>query len=982
MSDEPSYKFEVEIHSTEERQKIPLPVKERLREAGMADDKGKLSIKGVSPKMLRRMKKEYVQCPVLEERTQFLMCFMCSNFQSRVMGKVLCRGQPLPGAEAPAVAGGPAPARMPGTRARKAPGRPGMLYSYVDGDPADRRLLGGKGAGLCEMTQMGLNVPPGFVITTEVCKKYYESGKKLPPALMGEVMGGIARLEKETGKSWGSAGNPLLVSVRSGAAVSMPGMMDTILNLGMNERAVEGLAGASGGRFAWDSYRRFVQLFGKVVFGLPDGEFEAALSAAKKRQGVSDDAQLDEGSLRRVVGEYMRVYARHGKEFPSEPRAQLELAIKAVFESWSGQRAVVYRRMNGIGPETADGTAVNVVAMAFGNMGEDSATGVVFTRNPGDGTPGLFGEYLVNAQGEDVVAGVRTPRPVQEMEAAMPGPYAELVRTCGRLEKHFREPQDIEFTVERGKFYLLQTRRAKMNAAASVRTSVDMVAEKMISKKEAILRLDADQLEQLLHDTLDPRAAKSAERAASGIAASPGAASGRATFDVKKAASLGEAGQSVILVREETKPEDVPAFFASKGVLTSRGGKTSHAAVVARGMGMPCIVGCAGLKIGRRGASGAARIRDGETITIDGSTGAVYRGSVRTVGPKMTRDFETILAWASEAKKLGVRANADTPEMAERALKYGAEGIGLCRTERMFNDSDRIEPFRDMIMAGDEESRRRILAKLERLQRRDFARMFSVMRGRRVTVRLLDPPLHEFLPSPGGPASAQDRALQKRAAELAETNPMMGHRGVRVGITYPEIYEMQIRAVLEAAADCAAKGVRAMPQIMVPQVGSAEELGRVKKMYERARARTEAERGGRLDVSFGTMIEVVRACATAGRLAGDAEFFSFGTNDLTQAVFSFSREDAEAKFLSRYMEDGILERNPFQTIDEEGVGKLVSEAVSAGRGARRMEMGVCGEHGGDPASVRFFHSAGLDYVSASPYRIPTAVVAAAQAALA
>ena len=980
MPDEPSYKFEVDILSAEERQKVPASVKETLREAGMADAKGKLSIKGVSPKMLRRMKQEYVHCPVLEEQAHFLKCFMCSNFQSRVMGKVLCRGHPLPGApraEAPEAGARP----IPKTRARKAPG-PAMVYHYRDGEPSDRRLLGGKGAGLCEMTQMGLPVPPGFVITTEVCKKYYESGKKLPRALMEEVMDGIARMEKETGKSWGSGPDPLLVSVRSGAAISMPGMMDTILNLGMNERTVEGLAASSGGRFAWDSLRRFAQLFGKVVFGLPDEEFDAALAAAKKRQGVRDDAGLDEASLRGVVGQYMAIYGRHGKKFPSDPREQLELAIKAVFESWSGQRAVVYRKMNKIGPETADGTAVNVVSMAFGNMGEDSATGVVFTRNPGDGTPGLFGDYLVNAQGEDVVAGVRTPRPVQEMEKTMPGPYAELARTCARLEKHFREPQDIEFTVERGRFYLLQTRRAKMNAAASVRTSVDMVSERMIGKKEALLRLDADQLEQLLHDTLDARAAKSAEKLASGIAASPGAASGRATFDVKKAISLGEAGRPVILVREETKPEDVPAFFASKGVLTSRGGKTSHAAVVARGMGMPCIVGCAGLRISGRGASGAARIRDGDTITIDGSTGSVYRGSLKTVGPRMTKDFGTVLAWAAGAKKLGVRANADTPEMAKRALKYGAEGIGLCRTERMFNDSDRIEPFRDMIMAGDGASRRRILAKLERLQRRDFARIFSVMRGKRVTVRLLDPPLHEFLPSPGGRAPGADKALQKRAAELAETNPMMGHRGVRVGITYPEIYEMQIRAILEAAADCAAKKIPVMPQIMVPQVGSAEELGRVRRMYEELRARVESERGARLRVSFGTMIEVVRACATAGKLAREAEFFSFGTNDLTQAVFSFSREDAEAKFLSRYMEDGILERNPFQTIDEEGVGKLVSEAVAAGRGARRMEMGVCGEHGGDPASVRFFHSAGLDYVSASPYRIPTAVVAAAQAALA
>ena len=857
-----------------------------------------------------------------------------------------------------------------------------MVYPYEKGDGKNKKLLGGKGAGLCEMTRMGLPVPPGFVITTEVCKEYYRASKKLPRSLMREVMAGIAHLEKKTGRTWGSAERPLLVSVRSGAAVSMPGMMDTILNLGINDKTVEGLAREAGGRFAWDSYRRFVQLFGKVVFDIDDSEFDAVLEAAKKKQRVAQDSELDEASLRCVVDGYMRTYKRHGKQFPSEPRKQLELATRAVFESWSGERAVVYRKMNKIGPETADGTAVNVVVMAFGNMGEDSATGVVFTRNPGDGARGLFGDYLINAQGEDVVAGVRTPRPIQEMEKTMPGPYKELLRTCQKLEKHYREPQDIEFTVERGKFYMLQTRRAKMNAAASVRTSVEMVKENMINKKQAITRLDADQLEQLLHDTIDARAAKSADRLASGIAASPGAASGMATFDVKKAIRLGEAGKPVILVREETKPEDVPAFFASKGVLTSRGGKTSHAAVVARGMGMPCIVGCASLHITEKGASGSARIREGETITVDGSTGAVYRGAVPTIRPRMTKDFQTLLGWAAKVKKLGVRANADTPEMAERARGYGAEGIGLCRTERMFNDADRIEPFRDMIMAKDAAERKRILAKLERLQRRDFAKIFSVMHGKRVTVRLLDPPLHEFLPSPGESGSRVNKALQKRARELAETNPMMGHRGVRVGITYPEIYKMQIRAVLEAAADCTAKKIEVRPQIMVPQVGTASELERVRAMYDEARREVEARRGTRLSVNFGTMMETVRACVTAGELASSAEFFSFGTNDLTQAVFSFSREDAEAKFLTEYLEGGVLARNPFQTIDSSGVGELVRAGTAAGKKAKNMEIGICGEHGGDPDSVAFFHSAGLDYVSASPYRIPTAIVAAAQAALA
>ena len=877
-----------------------------------------------------------------------------------------------------------------------------QVYFYDEGDGADKKLLGGKGAGLCEMTRLKLPVPPGFVITTEVCRRYYANGRRLPRSLMPEVRRNIAKIERRTGKAWGSGENPLLVSVRSGAAISMPGMMDTILNLGINDESVAGLAEGSGSpRFAWDSYRRFVQLFGKVVFGVGDSEFEGVLEAAKRRQRVEADSALSERSLREVVARYKGICERRaGRAFPADPHEQLEMAIKAVFGSWMGERAVVYREKNGITRETADGTGVNVVAMAFGNMGDDSATGVVFTRNPGDGTNRLFGEYLVNAQGEDVVAGARTPNPVDRMEAEMPESYMRLHDTCKRLERHYREPQDVEFTVERGRFYLLQTRNAKMNAAAMVKTSVDMVREKLITRDRALLRLDAGQLEQMLHKTIDPAAAKGLSPADGGIAASPGAASGLAVFDVGRAVSMGEGGASVILVREETKPEDVPAFFASAGILTSRGGKTSHAAVVARGMGKPCVVGCAGLKIdyggGRCSTSGGAAISEGDPITIDGSSGAVYLGDVPTKDPKITDDFRKVLEWAQGAKKIGIRANADTPDMARKAREYGARGIGLCRTERMFNAGDRIGLFVDMIMAGDAAERGGILKKLGRLQRSDFVKILTAMSGHPVTIRLLDPPLHEFLPNPEELAGrirgmeargsrrglARARTVLARARELAEVNPMMGHRGVRVGVTYPEIYEMQIRAVFEAAAECARRGVDARPQIMVPQVSGAAELDHVKSIYDRVKAAAAGGRGRGARISFGTMLEVVRACVTAGELARTAEFFSFGTNDLTQATFSFSREDAEGKFLPEYLEKELLDGNPFQSIDVGGVGGLMKIGIAGGRGVKRgLEIGICGEHGGDPGSIAFCHGAGLSYVSASPHRIPIAMVAAAQAAL-
>lgn len=875
------------------------------------------------------------------------------------------------------------------------------IYFFDEGNGKNRKLLGGKGAGLCEMTRLKLPVPPGFVITTEVCKNYYENNKTLSKNLISEVKKNIAKIEKKTGKKWNSEEDPLLVSVRSGAAISMPGMMDTILNLGLNEETVLGLAKKSSNpRFAWDSYRRFIQLFGKVVFGVNDQKFDEVLDHAKKNQAVQADSALNEKSLKQVVFEYKKICEKHtGRLFPSDPFEQLELAIKAVFNSWMGERAIIYRNKNNITKDIADGTAVNVVTMAFGNMGNDSATGVIFTRNPADGTKKIFGEYLVNAQGEDVVAGVRTPKPVEQLELELPDTYKQLLNTCKNLEKHYKEPQDIEFTVEQGKFYLLQTRSAKMNAAGMVKTSVDMTKEKLITQDRALLRLNADELEQLLHNTIDPNA-KGYARFAKGIAASPGAASGVVIFDVKRAVEKGESGISVILVREETKPEDVPAFFSSVGILTSRGGKTSHAAVVARGMGKACIVGCTELKIDYEAQKCQVNdrvISEGDVITIDGSTGTVFLGAVPTIKPEITEDFKTILSWSQKAKKIGIRGNADTPDGAKLARQYGAEGIGLCRTERMFNAKDRIGLFVDMIMAKTIEKRKQVLEKLGELQKSDFLQILKVMEGYPVTIRLLDPPLHEFLPNPEEladklrkleqqnitPEIEKIKTVLERARDLAEINPMMGHRGVRLGITYPEIYETQIKAVFEAAAELMMQKVDARPQIMIPQVSSINELNLIKRIYDSIKAETEKKYNMKIKINFGTMIEVVRAAITANELADTAEFFSFGTNDLTQGTFSFSREDAEGTFLPEYLDKELLETSPFQSLDVNGVGSLMKIAIEKGRKIKpKLEIGICGEHGGDPRSINFCHHSGLDYVSASPHRIPIAIVAAAQAALA
>ena len=876
-----------------------------------------------------------------------------------------------------------------------------QVYFYDEGDGKNKKLLGGKGAGLCEMTRLKLPVPPGFTITTEVCNKFYENNKKLPNTLMAEVKKNIAKIEKKTGKRWNSKSNPLLVSVRSGAAISMPGMMDTILNLGLNDDTVLGLAEKSSNpRFAWDSYRRFVQLFGKVVFGVDDKRFDDVLEAAKKKQGIEADSDLSEESLKGIVLEYKQICNKHtGREFPTDPTEQVELAIKAVFGSWMGERAIVYREKNNITKNVANGTAVNIVSMAFGNMGDDCATGVVFTRNPGDGTRKIYGEYLINAQGEDVVAGVRTGKQVDEMKKDLPVSYKQLAKTCERLEKHYKEPQDIEFTIEQGKFYLLQTRNAKMNAVGMVKTSVDMVKERLIDKNKAITRLHAEQLEQLLHKRIDPSEVKNFTILAKGIAASPGAASGIAVLDVKRATAMGENGAKVILIREETKPEDVPAFFESVGILTSRGGKTSHAAVVARGMGKPCIVGCSNLKIdidNKECSVDGKVIHEGDAITIDGSSGIVYIGDIPTIEPKVNADFKQILEWSQKTKKIGIRANADTPQGAKLGREFGGKGIGLCRTERMFNGSDRINLFVDMIMAENTEERGKILKKLGQLQKSDFVEILKAMEGYEVTIRLLDPPLHEFLPNPEELAEkihklelknataeiAKTKIVLKRARELAEVNPMMGHRGVRVGVTYPEIYEMQIRAVFDALVELTKKKVNAHPQIMIPQISSVAELNHIKKIYDTVKKETETKHKMKLKINFGTMIEVVRAALTANELATTAEFFSFGTNDLTQGTFSFSREDVEGKFLPEYMEKELLERNPFQSLDVNGVGSLIKMGISAGRGLRpNMEVGICGEHGGDPSSIKFCHGAGLSYVSASPHRIPIAIVAAAQAAI-
>ena len=912
------------------------------------------------------------------------------------------------------------------------------VYAFEDGDGKNKKLLGGKGANLCEMTQFGLNVPPGFVITTEACLAYLDNGSSaLPDGIMDEVRVQMQQVEAKTGKGFGDADNPLLVSVRSGSALSMPGMMDTILNLGLNDETLKGEIAQTGDpRFAYDAWRRFIQLFGKVAMNVPDELFDKQFEEVKAQAHVTEDVGLSADNLREICDRFLKVFEKHtGRPFPQDPYEQLEIAIQAVFRSWTGKRAVDYRREFNITPEMANGTAVNICTMVFGNRGKDSATGVAFTRNPATGENVLFGEYLVNAQGEDVVAGIRTPKPIAYLSREMPEMARQLEELRQKLEEHYHEVQDFEFTIERGTLFCLQTRNGKMNAPAMVRTSVEMREEGLIDTAQALLRIDPTMLEQMLYPRLDNKA--KAKPIAQGLPASPGAATGIVVFDADRAEIMGkDQGRKVILVREETKPEDIHGFFASQGILTSRGGKTSHAAVVARGMGKPCVAGAEGIHVdvARRVAEiGEVIIEEGDLITIDGSSGNVFLGSIPMVEPDFTEELNRLLRWADEESRLKVMANADSPTDARRALKYGATGIGLCRTERMFNAVDRLPTVIEMIVAENSEERQAALDKLLPIQRDDFRELFEIMSPRPVTIRLLDPPIHEFLPTENqleediarlthlqesvdgmsvlassvmllaDPNEARqtsdylrgmvDASLVTRAIEkkeqmlrkvriLTETNPMLGHRGVRLGITFPEIYAMQVRAILEAAADCTTRGLDVHPRIMVPQVCTHEELRLVRKAVDQIHKEVEQASGQPVHFQFGTMIEVVRACMRADSLAGDADFFSFGTNDLTQATFSFSREDAENKFLPMYNRIGILKDNPFEVLDVKGVGKLMKLAVGWGRELKPdLDVGICGEHGGHPKSIAFCHEAGLNYVSCSAPRVPVARLAAAHASL-
>jgi len=852
------------------------------------------------------------------------------------------------------------------------------VYGFDEPSEGGRELLGGKGIGLAEMTQLGVPVPAGFTITTDACRAYTANGKQLPDGLPEEIEQHLDALQQSTGKRFGDTRDPLLVSVRSGAAVSMPGMMDTILNLGLNDEAVEGLARSTDNpRFAQDSYRRLIQMYGEVVEGIDAQRFEHALAELKKARKVQQDVELDASDLQELVGAYKRIYEDEtGTPFPQDAREQLGRAVRAVFESWDTPRAQVYRRAHRIPDDL--GTAVNVVQMVFGNKGPGSGTGVAFTRDPSTGEAGLYGEFLADAQGEDVVAGIRTPEPLAAMEGRLPEAFQQLLDTMRRLEEHYKDVQDIEFTVEDGRLYLLQTRSAKRTAAAALKAAVSMVDEGLISREEAVARIDPAQLDQLLHPMIDPSA--ELEVAARGLNASPGAACGAVVLDADLAEERGKAGESVILVRWETTPDDIHGLIEASGILTAHGGMTSHAAVVARGMGKPCVAGCEDLTIdleARTLTIGGHRLAEGDTITIDGGTGRVVIGEVELVPPQINEDFETILVWADGLRRLKVRANADTPDDAAKAREFGAQGIGLCRTEHMFMAEDRLPVVREMIMASGEDERRTALDKLLPHQQSDFEGIFEAMAGLPVTIRLLDPPLHEFLPPL---EEATDERMRERIKALRESNPMLGTRGCRLGLLWPEIYEMQVRAIIRAAAAVEERtGDAPLVEIMHPLVGFAEELHRLRSITV-ATAQEESET---VEYLVGTMIELPRACIRADEIAEYADFFSFGTNDLTQTALGFSRDDAEGKFLTRYLEDGVLERNPFEFLDQTGVGDLMQIAVERGRGAKEdLKLGICGEHGGEPESVAFCHRLGLDYVSCSPYRVPLARLAAAQAALA
>ncbi|HET8728211.1 MAG TPA: pyruvate, phosphate dikinase [Alphaproteobacteria bacterium] len=873
----------------------------------------------------------------------------------------------------------------------------------ADGRADMKNLLGGKGANLAEMSRLGLPVPPGFTITTDVCTYFYDHGKEYPPELKEHVAQALKAVEELTGMRFGDPQNPLLVSVRSGARASMPGMMDTVLNLGLNDETVEGLARKTGdARFAYDSYRRFIQMYGDVVLGVDHYRFEDVLDGVKRDRNLSADPELTAEDWKEVIDGYKEVVREElGQPFPQDGQAQLWGAIGAVFGSWMNQRAITYRRLHEI--PASWGTAVNVQAMVFGNMGDDCATGVAFTRNPSTGENAFYGEYLVNAQGEDVVAGIRTPQPLTlaareegridlpSMEEVMPETYRQLYEIRERLERHYKDMQDIEFTIQQGQLYILQTRNGKRTAAAALKIAVDMCREGLIEEAEAVRRIDPASLDQLLHPTLDPKAERNV--IAKGLPASPGAASGKIVLTADEAENQAQLGDRVILVREETSPEDIHGMHAAAGILTTRGGMTSHAAVVARGMGRTCVSGAGDIRIDHRSRTVNVRgvsLKAGDVITLDGSTGEVMLGEVPTVQPELSGDFATLMGWADKLRRMKVRANAETPTDARTAVKFGAEGIGLCRTEHMFFEADRIVAVRRMIVAETEEERRAALSELLPMQRQDFVELFTIMRGLPVTVRLLDPPLHEFLPRSEEDFAEVARAagvdapkIRQRAIQLHESNPMLGHRGCRLGISYPEIYEMQVRAVFEAAVEVARQdGGTVTPEIMIPLAFSRQELDILKKMVIRVAGEVERDRDAKLDFLVGTMIELPRAALKAGELAETAEFFSFGTNDLTQTTFGISRDDA-VSFLPAYQSQGIVEHDPFVTLDQEGVGELVRLGCERGKATRDdLKLGICGEHGGDPASIAFCERSGLDYVSCSPYRVPIARLAAAQASLA
>lgn len=867
------------------------------------------------------------------------------------------------------------------------------VYDFSEGDASMRILLGGKGANLAQMWKIGLPVPPGFIITTEVCHKYWEE-KNVIKDIWGDIETSLAKVEELTGKKFGCEKNPLLVSVRSGAPVSMPGMMDTILNLGLNDVTVKGLAEAANDeRFAYDSYRRFIQMYSDVVLELDHGKFEKCLAAKREKNGVKEDYQLSAEAMKELVDEYKQIVEESGLEFPTDPWKQLELSIDAVFRSWNTPRAITYRKMNNI-PEDY-GTAVNVVSMVFGNLGEDCGTGVCFTRSPSTGENKLFGEYLINAQGEDVVAGIRTPVPISSLEDAMPEVYAEFSEIAKLLENHYHDAQDIEFTIERGKLYILQTRNGKRTAAAAVNIAVDMVDEGLIDEREAVSRVTPEQVEQLLHPQIDPKIEY--DILVKGLPASPGAAVGHVVFDADEAAERGEKGESVILVRPETTPDDIHGLFAAKGVLTSHGGMTSHAAVVARGVGKPCVSGAEEVKIDLAAEQfkvGDTVVKKNDFLTLNGTTGEVVFGEVPLVQPEFSGKFRRLLDMTDKVSDMQVWANADTPEDAKRAREFGAKGIGLCRTEHMFMAPERLDVMQEMVVASTKEEREEHLAKLKGMQQADFEGIFEAMDGLPVTVRLLDPPLHEFLPkipelqkelakvAPDSAEAAKIKLAMARAEELHEFNPMLGFRGCRLGMIYPEIYEMQLRAIFDAALTLVKRGLNPIPDIMMPLVATREEMRRLREMAERIAEETMKKQGCEVKYLVGTMVELPRAAITADQLAEYADFFSFGTNDLTQTAFGFSRDDAEGKFLAQYVEKGILPVNPFGSLDRDGVGALMKIGVERGRSVKeKLQVGICGEHGGDPSSVAFCHSLGLTYVSCSPFRVPVARLSAALAAL-